>query len=646
MGFRSRQATRTGPSQRLWPVFAILIAVVVLPTAGVLWFMTQAMQSEQQAVQQRLREIYRSRLRSSTRRIQAHWKAALALPAPERAPAAFALMVRQGRADSVLFYKSGRRVYPEPEAAPKMLQDFASSAWIEARRLELELNAPAEAARAYATIAGSAGTAESAMALMAQARCLNKAGAPAEAAGMLLARLGSDRHRGVTDPMGRQLQPNAVLFALQLTKDPKLPLFQKTAETLAARLNDYGAPAMSSNQRRFLMQQLQSLWPECPSFPTFAAEQLAAGFAHSSPDALKPGLLQSTPAKDIWAYATPDRSMIALLRTQTLLQSMRAVLAAQDSIPGVRFSVLLPGEQSSFLMAEDIGDPFPSWQLALNLDGADPFQSASSRKITLYIWTGLLIILGIVALSLMLAAFLRRQIRLTRLKNDLIATVTHELKTPLSSIRLLVDTLRDGHCQDTQLVQDYLQLIAKENARLSRLIEDFLTFSRMERNKAKFDQSLLQPREVIHAALDAVGDRVRAPGCSLRLDLADALPPVIGDRDALVTVLVNLLDNALKYSGDEKQIALRAFASNGRVFLEVADNGIGFPRSAAKRIFDRFYQVDQTLSRRAGGCGLGLSIVKFILAAHNGSITAQSHPGKGSIFTVQLPAVADNAHGQ
>ena len=245
---------------------------------------------------------------------------------------------------------------------------------------------------------------------------------------------------------------------------------------------------------------------------------------------------------------------------------------------------------------------------------------------------------GIVLLSILMAAYLRRQIRLTRLKNDLIATVSHELKTPLASMRLLVDTLRDGHYQDTQLVQEYLQMISKENARLSNLIEEFLTFSRMERNKAKFDRSILDTDEVVHAALESVGDRLQAPNCHLQLELAPKLPNIIGDRDALVTVLVNLLDNALKYSGEEKRIHLRGFVSNGHVTLEVQDNGIGFPRSAAKKIFDRFYQVDRTLSRRAGGCGLGLSIVKFIIAAHNGSVTAKSQPGKGSTFTIQLPA--------
>jgi signal transduction histidine kinase len=386
------------------------------------------------------------------------------------------------------------------------------------------------------------------------------------------------------------------------------------------------------------MQRLQGLWPECPSFPTQVAEEMAAAYKRESADRLRQGQLQPGSLKDVWAYQTQDKSLVALFKKDQLLEFMRAAVEADGSIPGIRFSVLAPGISRPAFLAEDIGDTLPSWRLALDLDEPDPFESATNQKITAYVWTGILMTVGIVFLSILIAVYLRRQVRLTRLKNDLIANVSHELKTPLASMRLLVDTLRDGHCQDSQLLQEYLQMISKENARLSSLIEEFLTFSRMERNKAKFDKSVLRTDEIIHAAVEAIGERLQAPGCHLDLDLAPQLPGVVGDRDALVTVLVNLLDNALKYSGDEKNIRLRGFASDGRVCLEVQDNGIGFPRGAAKKIFDRFYQVDRTLSRRTGGCGLGLSIVKFIVDAHDGSITAKSQPGKGSTFTVQLPA--------
>jgi len=476
------------------------------------------------------------------------------------------------------------------------------------------------------------------MALLAQARCLNKAGQPQAAIEMLIRAFEGGRYRDAADSQGRLIPPSGLLFALELMKTASDQRFRKTSALLFEYVNDYREPALPSNQRQFLMQQLKALWPSCPPFPTMTAEEIAAKVGEIDLNTLKTGQLQPTKIQNIWAYPSSDKSLVALFGRDRLLASMNTVIAARDPIPGVRFSVLPPGSTGRVFVMAEIGDVFPSWQLALDLEGADPFKSLTSGKTTVYIWIGILMTAGIVLLSILLAAYFRRQVRLTRLKNDLIATVSHELKTPLASMRLLVDTLRDGHYQDAQLVQEYLQMISKENARLSSLIEGFLTFSRMERNKAKFERDIVQTDEIVHAALEAVGNRLHAPGCRLELDLAPALPPIIGDRDALITVFVNLLDNALKYTGENKEIRLRGFTSNGNVCFELQDNGIGFPRSAAKRIFDRFYQVDQTLSRRTGGCGLGLSIVQFIVTAHNGSIAAQSQPGKGSTFTVQLPA--------
>ncbi len=638
---RMSRTTDTGHSQRLWPVFAMLTAVVVLPAAGVLWFMSQAMRNEQQAVRQRLTDAYHSQLQSAAGRVRSAWDGKLSLLAQAQqqkpAPAAFAEVVKAGIADSVILYDQGRLKYPDSTPAPAITAEPVTQSWLEAHRLEYEKNDPKAAAQAYSVIARqSSGFQESALALSAQARSLNKAGLQEPAIELLVHTLGGRRFRSAVDSQGRLILPNGLLFALQLMKGPSHPLFQKTGVLLAERLNDYGGPVMPSSQRRFLMRQLQSVWPDCPPFPTLAAEDMAAAFGNM--DRLRPGRLQPSEDPNIYAYQSLDRSLVALFRRDHLLASINAALAAEESIPGVRFAVLASEDPAAAFLKTKIGGEFPNWQIALNLDGPDPFKSISSEKITTYIWTGILITAGIALLSLFIAGYLRRQIRLTRLKNDLIATVSHELKTPLASMRLLVDTLRDGHCHDTKLVQEYLQLIAKENARLSSLIEEFLTFSRMERNKAKFDRSLLQTDEIVHAALEAVGERLQAPGCHLELDLAPGLPQIIGDRDALVTVLVNLLDNALKYSGDEKKIRLRVFASNGNVCLEVQDNGIGFSRSAVKKIFDRFYQVDRTLSRRTGGCGLGLSIVKFIVAAHNGTVAADSQPGKGSTFIIQLPA--------
>jgi signal transduction histidine kinase len=199
-------------------------------------------------------------------------------------------------------------------------------------------------------------------------------------------------------------------------------------------------------------------------------------------------------------------------------------------------------------------------------------------------------------------------------------------------MRLLVDTLLDDENPDSQKTREYLELIARENARLSRLIENFLTFSRLERNRQKFDFRTTQPERVVRGAVEAVQDRF-----AVEIDLTPGLPPVRADEDALTTVLLNLLDNACKYTPGEKHIVLKAFPRNGHVVFAVQDNGIGIAPRERRKIFRRFYQVDQRLAREAGGCGLGLSIVEFIVRAHGGTVQVESEPGRGSTFSVELP---------
>jgi signal transduction histidine kinase len=243
---------------------------------------------------------------------------------------------------------------------------------------------------------------------------------------------------------------------------------------------------------------------------------------------------------------------------------------------------------------------------------------------------------------------LRRQRRLTRLKNDLVATVSHELKTPLASIRLLVDTLLDGEgtsgspAAQSHQSRQYLELIAQENTRLTRLIDNFLTFSRMERGKHQFDFQQVDAADIVDRAVAAVGDRFDGVAAKLNIEIERRLP-LVGDVDALVTVVVNLLDNASKYTAEPKRIAIRARRQSAagppdQIVIAVADNGIGLSPRAVRKVFDRFYQVDQRLSRSCGGCGLGLSIVKYFVEAHGGQVSVESRVGDGTTFTVSLPA--------
>jgi signal transduction histidine kinase len=301
-------------------------------------------------------------------------------------------------------------------------------------------------------------------------------------------------------------------------------------------------------------------------------------------------------------------------------------VAGAETIEGEIFSTL------------NLKNYFAGWKTELYLRSG-VFKEAADKKMFIYIWVASIVIVLMLASTLLASRAVLKQAKLNKLKNDFIATVSHELKTPLSSMRVLVDTLLEGRCENQQQQTEYLQLISKENVRLSRLIDNFLTFSRMERNKQAFDFAPASPTQIAKAAAEAVQTKFNKENCKFIVTINDNLPSITADKDAMVTVLVNLLDNAYKYSYNDKQIELKAFTENNLVCFSVKDNGIGLTRRQMKKIFDRFYQVDSSLARRVEGTGLGLSIVKFIVDAHKGKINVESKPGKGSIFTITIPTI-------
>jgi two-component system phosphate regulon sensor histidine kinase PhoR len=160
----------------------------------------------------------------------------------------------------------------------------------------------------------------------------------------------------------------------------------------------------------------------------------------------------------------------------------------------------------------------------------------------------------------------------------------------------------------------------------------------MERNKQTFAMAWVNPADIARTAAEVVKTKFNASRCDFQTQIADDLPDISADRDIMVTAIVNLLDNAYKYSYDDKKIELKVFSEDNLVCFSVKDNGIGMNRRQIRKIFDRFYQADTSLSRRAEGTGLGLSIVKFIVDAHKGTISVDSEPGQGTTFTIRLTA--------
>jgi two-component system phosphate regulon sensor histidine kinase PhoR len=231
-------------------------------------------------------------------------------------------------------------------------------------------------------------------------------------------------------------------------------------------------------------------------------------------------------------------------------------------------------------------------------------------------------------------AFLR-QIRTQELKSSSLATLAHELRTPVASMRLLLDTIREGRCPDQA---EYLELIAKENTRLSHLVDQFLTHSRLELGTDALVLTPIAPASIVTASEENLAGRMQSPNIDYRSSLEEDLPNVLGDLPSLTCLLDNLLDNAWKYTGPNKVISLRVSREKDGVAFAVQDNGIGIAPAEQESIFDRFHQIDNRLSRTAEGCGLGLSIVKRIVEMHHGRIRVDSQLARGSCFTVWLPA--------
>jgi signal transduction histidine kinase len=617
-----------------WLVVLALVLGVVLPAACIIWFMTAAASNEADAARQRLSDALRGQLQLLSERIDADWRSRLArLKATGGNGAqAFHRAVASGGLDSIVFFPgNGVAGYPivvAPEQ--KAGAADASEAWNTAAALEATGNYAA-AATQYAEIAArERGADRAARAAQAHIRALGKARDTSAALEAIDRYSRMERVAAGRDSYGRLIAANERLLALRLLSSSDAR-FQPAAEALAALVNDYDTVVMPSSQRLFLMGELHAVVAGL-SLPTYAAEQLAAEFLEADASAPAGETLESTRVRDVWKLGVGPHT-VALFRTATVTAMADAILNGQRVANGATFALTQPGRDHAG-ETMPAGPLLPGWQLRVSDGGSDRAERTTNQRMTTYLSAGSLAVAGLAVAGLLLWQAFRRQMRVSRLKTDLVAAVSHELRTPLTSARALVDLLLENPAIDGQ-TREYLLMIAGENARLSRLIEHVLTFARVDRNRHGLVFRDVLPAAVVEEAA-AIQGRERFPG--LTVDVAPDLAPLYGDQDALVTVLLNLLENAYKYSGDDRRVSLRARQEHTRVVLEVQDNGIGIERRDWKRIFRPFYQVDQRLARERGGCGLGLSIVEFIVRAHGGEVTVESEPGAGSVFRVALPS--------
>jgi signal transduction histidine kinase len=257
----------------------------------------------------------------------------------------------------------------------------------------------------------------------------------------------------------------------------------------------------------------------------------------------------------------------------------------------------------------------------------------------IYSWAIALALVGLSIGALITTRAVRKEMKASHLKSDFVTTVTHELKTPLTSIGMFAETLLMGRVSDEAEKKECLEIIAKETDRLTRLIDRVLTFSKIEARKKRFDLKLADPLALVEETADLFRTQMRGGKKPLALEVTAVqdLPKVLVDRASMQEVLLNLLSNAYKYGGEQPRIQVTLTKRRRWVLVEVRDRGIGIPWREQRKIFRKFYRANDVLTRDVEGSGIGLTLARSIVQAHRGDITVRSKVGEGSTFTVWLP---------
>ena len=454
-----------GTTRQVWPMLAVLLLVVLGPTVCMLWFLAAAVNNTNLAVRQRLTDVYRGQVFEARRALAAYWKGQLGVleGSGDLPPGArFRHLVTASDFDgAVVRGQSASTSYPGGSSSS--LDPLADDPnWLDAQRLEFERSDPAAAAEAYAELARRLEQSDRARALRARARCLAKAGHPDRALAVLTGPLASAELSGAADPTGRLIAPDAAIFALQLLRDANAPAYRKVAEGLRKRLGDYSRPVVPSGQRLFLMGELRRL-AGGGAFATQAAERCTAEYLGAPQQQPAAGRLTRAAGEGLWHVASGDGRTVGICRGRRLAETARRVCVEGGRLTGITIELVGPSEPASRdepLLAVAAPAPLVGWEVHAHLRGGDPFAAAAGRQKSLYTWAAVLGIGVVLTSALIVAGYLGRQMKLARLKNDLIATVSHELKTPLSSMRVLVDTLVEDRCTNEQQVRVYCALIA------------------------------------------------------------------------------------------------------------------------------------------------------------------------------------------
>ncbi len=360
-----------------------------------------------------------------------------------------------------------------------------------------------------------------------------------------------------------------------------------------------------------------------------------------------PPLRSSDPGKESAIRIPPSPIPWALVLTENYLkEQVWPRVAASGEAEGFEVSVLGPRGEALFgsraappsarTAARSLEESGLPWRLEVRPREPSVLYAELARRQDFYRAMLALVVALLIFGTYLTTRTVRRELEIARLKSDFVSIVSHEFRSPLTSIRQLGEMLMRGRVPSEERRQQYYELITRESERLARLMEKVLDFSRVEEGRKQYRFEPLDAGAWLRGLARDFQSEVAAQGISLVASVPEGLPPLVADREALSSAVQNLLDNAVKYSPDSKTVWLEAKTADSRLVIRVRDRGIGIAEEDRKRIFEKFYRSRNEAARQVKGVGLGLSLVKQIVAAHGGSVELESRPGEGSTFSIHL----------
>ncbi len=348
---------------------------------------------------------------------------------------------------------------------------------------------------------------------------------------------------------------------------------------------------------------------------------------------------------------TPTGTVTALVSRSWMQDQVWRDASAEAVTQGLDVTLTMPGGSIAFassgsrgaasgpLMASAaLGGEAAAWQVTVVPTRPAAFTARFERQRLLY-FVLLLLVVGLLGFgSYATARVVRRELEVAQIQSDFVATVSHELRSPLTAIRQLAELLVRGRVGDAARRQEYYEQIAREGDRLSRLVDTLLDFARMENGAKDYHFEALEPASWLRRVTAEAGHHYASRGVSIAADIPERLPEIIADPAALACAVENLLDNAVKYSPGRDTVWVSAASGAHGVTIAVRDAGVGIAATDQAHVFEKFYRGRASITQRVKGAGLGLSLVHRIVEAHGGSVACQSQPGVGTTFAIHLRA--------